>query len=285
MLQFSSASSSTPDTAKAATAAIRAALEGLPRDKVLLVAFHVTMGHDPGTALRAIRAEIPHARVVGCSCAGVIGRDGANESMRALALMAVAGEPGELTVAFRDGISDENSRAEGAALAEEVLSRAGKVQSAMFIGPGIDIAMDEIISGIESVFGADVTIFGGTASDNMKGIATYQCVDDRVYERAGFLVGFSDPTLHLETQATHGFVPAGVELEVTRATGNRVHELDGEPAWRAYTRALGLSESATPGDTIPPAQRAYASVQSSSASMGTLTSCASSRTAKPTARC
>ena len=62
----------------------------------------------------------------------------------------------------------------------------------------------------------------------------------------------SDPTLSIETQATHGFVPAGIEFEVTRATGHRVHELDGQPAWRVFTAGLGLPESATPGDTIPP---------------------------------
>jgi hypothetical protein len=252
MLRFASASSTLPDSTRAATAALDAALAELGDAPCRAVMFHVTMGHDPGRALAALRARVPDARVVGCSCAGVIGRDGANESMRALALMAIAGDPGEVTVVHADGVTGATSFAVSAELARQLVAAQPGVNAVMMIGPGIDVAMDDAVAGIESVLGPNITIFGGTASDNMKGIATYQCVDDTVYQHAAFLVGFADPTLTLETQATHGFVPAGVELEVTRATGNKVHELDGEPAWRAYTRALGLPETATPGDTIPP---------------------------------
>ncbi len=252
MLQFASGSSGTPDTAKAARAALDDALKSIDVKAIQLVMFHATMGHDQGLALRTLRAALPGVHVVGCSCAGVIGRDGANESMRALALMVIAGEPRDLTLVHRDGFTGENSRALSAEMARELMGRTGKPQAVLMILPGIDVAMDDAIAGVESVIGADVTIFGGTASDNMKGIATYQCVDDHVYQHGGFIAGFNDPTLHLETQATHGFVAAGVELEVTRSTGNRVHELDGKPAWQAYTHALGLPETATPGDTIPP---------------------------------
>jgi hypothetical protein len=252
MLFFASATSSIPDTSKAASAALREALAALDPSKVRLVVFHVTMGHDPAVALRALKAGVPTARVVGNSCAGVIGRSGANESMRALALMVVAGEPGEVTVVHRDGFDGSNSRALATELSRELREKAGSIQSAMYIGPGIDVAVDEVIAGFESVFGPDTVIFGGTASDNMKGIATYQCVDDTVYQHASYLVGFSDPTLRIDTQATHGFVAAGVEFEVTKSSGNRVHELDGKPAWTVYTAGLGLPASATPGDTIPP---------------------------------
>ena len=252
MLQFSSTTSAIPDTAKAATAAIQEALVGIDATSCQLVVFHVTMGHDCGQALRAIKAFVPHARVVGNSCAGVIGRDGANESMRALALMAVAGEPGEVTVVHRDGVFGETSRSTTTSMAQELASKTDFLQSAMYIGPGIDIDMDAVIAGFESVFGPDTVLFGGTASDNMKGIATFQCIDDTVYEHAAYLIGFSDPTLQLETQATHGFVPAGIEFEVTNASGHRIHELDGRPAWQVYTAGLGLPESSKPSDTIPP---------------------------------
>lgn len=151
-----------------------------------------------------------------------------------------------------DGFTGETSRARSTALARDLAARADGVRAAMLIAPGIDVDMDEAIAGIESVFCPEVPIFGGTASDNMKGIATYQCVNDHVYEQGAFLVGFSDPTLSLEGQATHGFVATGPEYTVPRATGHRVHEIDGQPAWQVYNAALGLPESAAPGDTIPP---------------------------------
>jgi hypothetical protein len=38
---------------------------------------------------------------------------------------------------------------------------------------------------------------------------------------------------------------------VTRSTGHVIHELNGSPAWSEYTKRLGLSASATCGDSIP----------------------------------
>lgn len=119
------------------------------------------------------------------------------------------------------------------------------------LAPGIDIANDELLAGLESVLGPKVTIFGATSSDNMRGIATFQAVDSQIFEHAAFAVGFSDPTLEVDTQATHGFVASGDPLVVTRAEGNRIIELDGRPAWSVYTARLGLPESATLADTIP----------------------------------
>lgn len=253
MLSFASGSSIVPDSSRAALAALEDALGGLEDPaSVRAVMFHLTMGHDPARALSALRARLPGVTVVGCSCAGIIGRAGANESPRALGLMVIAGPAEELHFVQTDGFHGHNSFEKSAELARDLLAVAPKVNAIMMIAPGIDVAMDDALAGVESVVGSHITIFGGTASDNMKGLTTFQCINDGVHEHAAFLIGFSDPTLHLETQATHGFVPAGVELEVTRATGNRVHELDGEPAWRAYTRALGLPETAVPGDTIPP---------------------------------
>lgn len=252
MLSFASGTSATADTGRAAIAALEDALRDLDATEVRAVMFHATMGHDPKKALDALRGRLPGVHIVGCSCAGIIGRDGANESLRALGLMAIAGPKDEIGLVRTDGFFGHNSFAKSAELARELVAAAPGVNAIMMIAPGIDVAMDDAIAGVESVVGPHVTVFGGTSSDNMKGIATWQVIDDGVYEHAAFLIGFADPTLRLETQATHGFVAAGVELEVTRATGNQVHELDGEPAWRAYTRALGLPETATPGDTIPP---------------------------------
>jgi hypothetical protein len=119
------------------------------------------------------------------------------------------------------------------------------------LASGIDIANDRVIAGLESVLGPDVTIFGATSSDQMQGVATFQAIDGRIYQHGAFAVGIWDPTLVVETAATHGFVAMGEPFVVTRAEGNRIIELDGEPAWPAYLRRLGLPSTATEADTIP----------------------------------
>jgi len=72
-----------------------------------------------------------------------------------------------------------------------------------------------------------------------------------VFEHSAWLVGFADPGLEVITGASHGFVAVGEPLVVTRAEGNRIHELNGRPAWAEYTRQLGLPPDAHCGDTIP----------------------------------
>ena len=252
MLNFTSASNGTVDTQQAIDEAIRQASAGRSAGDCRLIAFHITMGHDDSVVIPAIRRHCPGARIVGCTCAGVIGAEGANENMRALAVMMVWGEASEVGMSVSPFLDGANSREQGAKLAQDLVASHGKPGFVMFLASGIDVDCDESIAGIESVLGPDTTIFGGTSADNMKGVSSFQFVDDALHEHAAVLVGFFDPSLSVHTQASHGFVPSGVEMTVTRATGNQVHELDGEPAWTVFTRNLGLPSTAQPADTIPP---------------------------------
>ncbi len=215
-----------------------------------LILIHASLGHDYQQLIDEARTLAPSARVLGCSCCGVVGREGVSESMKDVAIMAVRGAD-ELAVAHVDGIDGRNSFEKSAELGRRLKEANPGVNMVYFLASGIDIADDQCIAGLESVLGPEVTIFGATSSDNMKGVTSYQMVDDTVYEHAAFAIGFADPTLEVVTQATHGFVAVGEPLVVTKSDGNRIIELDGRPAWTVYTERLGLEESATCGDTIP----------------------------------
>jgi hypothetical protein len=215
-----------------------------------LIVIYASMGHDYQQLIDTARELAPSARVVGNSCCGVVGREGVSESMKDVAIMAARGAE-QIAVAHVDGIYGHNSFEKAAELAAALKAANADVNMIYFLASGIDIDDDRCIAGVESVFGPEVTIFGGTSADNMKGIASYQMVDDTVYEHAAYAVGFSDPSLDVVTQATHGFVAVGEPLVVTRSEGNRIIELDGRPAWSVYTERLQLPETATCGDTIP----------------------------------
>lgn len=215
---------------------------------VLVVA--ASMGHDHQVLVDEARRMAPSARIVGSSCCGIVGSEGVSESMHDVAIMAMRGES-ELAVASVPSISGRDSFEKGAELGRALKEQLPGVSMVMFLASGIDIADDRCIGGLESVLGEEVTIFGATSSDNMKGITSYQMVDGDVYEHAAWAVGFADPTLGVITQATHGFIAVGEPMTVTRSDGNLIHELDGRPAWSEYTRRLALPESASCGDTIP----------------------------------
>jgi hypothetical protein len=249
MLEFFSASTRMVNSRRAMAECLEAAL-GEGTTDCDLVVIHASMGHDYVALIAEARALAPSARIVGSSCCGVVGKEGVSESMKDLAIMAVRGAT-DIAVASVDGIYGHNSYQMSVELAAQLKAANPGVNMVYFLASGIDIADDRCIAGIESVFGPEVTLFGATSADNMKGIASFQMVDDRVYEHAAYAVGFADPTLEVVTQATHGFVAVGEPMVVTKSEENRILQLDGRPAWGEYTRRLALPETATCGDTIP----------------------------------
>lgn len=247
MLQFFSAQTRMVNTARGVAECLESALGESPDCDLVLM--HAALGHDFKELLAATRKIVPRARVLAASCCGVVGRDGVSESPKDIALMAIKGR--EFTVASVDGIHGHNAFEKCVELGRALQAQNPAVRFIYFLASGIDIANDRCIGGLEAVFGRDVTIFGATSSDSMKGIISLQGVDGTVTEHGAFAIGFTDPTLEVDTQATHGFVAVGDPLVVTRSEGNRIHALNGMPAWTEYTRRLGLPEHSGCADSIP----------------------------------
>jgi hypothetical protein len=248
MLSFHSASTRIVNSRRGITECLEIALGDNYSDTDLII-IHASIGHNFHDLIDQTRQLAPQARVVAASCCGVVGREGVSESMKDIALMAVKGK--EFALASVDQIYGHNSYEKSLELAHQLKASGQKINMVYFLGSGIDIANDRCIAAFEEVLGPEVTIFGATSSDNMKGFISFQAVDDQVYEHGAYAVGFSDPSLTVDTQATHGFVAVGEPLIVTKSTGHIIHEFNGRPAWKEYLTRLGLPDSATCGDSIP----------------------------------
>jgi hypothetical protein len=248
MLQFYSASARIVNSTRAITDCVEAALGNNYADTNLLL-IHASIGHNFQELADQAKAMLPHARILGASGCGVVGTEGVSESMKDIAVMAVKGE--EFAVSHVDGIYGHNAYDRARELALSLQASGKPINMIYFLASGIDIDNNRCIEAFESVFGPEVTIFGATSSDNMKGFISYQIVDSTVFEHAAFAIGFADPSLLVDTQATHGFVAVGEPLVVSKSTGHIIHEFNGKPAWSEYLRRLGLFGEATCGDTIP----------------------------------
>ena len=248
MLEFRSSNTRAVNAQRAVLEAIESA-QGDDPITFDLVLINATVGHDLAALSTAVQSECPGARVLAASCAGVVGTSGPGESLHDICLMGIGGEG--MTLAHVDGLFGPTSFDKGVELGQALAAAPSPVTMMYLLASGIDIANDQLIAGIESVLGPDVVIFGATSSDQMQGVATFQCVDGETFQHSAFAVGIWDPTLEVDTQATHGFVASGEPMTVTRAEGNRIAELDGAPAWPAFLARLGLPDDATEGDTIP----------------------------------
>ncbi len=248
MLQFYSASARIVNTKRAVMECLESAM-GNDYAQSNLIVLHASIGHNFHEMIDQAKEMAPNAKIVAASCCGVVGKEGVSESMKDMALMSVKGT--EFAVAHTNDIYGHNSYEKSLEIAKSLKQQQPNINMIYFLASGIDIDNDKCIAAFEEVFGPQVTIFGATSSDNMKGFISYQAVDNQVYEHGAYAVGFADSTLSIDTQATHGFVAVGEPMEVTKSTGNIIHELNGKPAWEEYTRRLGLTAEANCGDTIP----------------------------------
>lgn len=252
MLHFTSASNAIVNSRKAIEDCLENTLAGQDPLECRLLVLHSTIAHDFEEILNRARELCPNAAIAGCTCAGIIGNEVVFETMKSLGVMAVTSDvDNEVALAYVDEIRGENSYVAGVQMARQLHAINPSIKMMHILASGMDVAADKAIEGIESVFGADVVIFGGTSSDNMKAITSFQFFNTQVLERGAVLIGYADPTISIETGVHHGNVAFGVPFEVTRSENNRIIEIEGEPAWPYLMRMLGLPVDMLPGQTIP----------------------------------
>ena len=88
MLQFYSASTSIVNSRRAITECLEIALEGEPNLNCDLIIIYSAMGHNFKELLSEARKLSPGAQIAGCTGMGVIGREGPNETLKALSRQA-----------------------------------------------------------------------------------------------------------------------------------------------------------------------------------------------------
>lgn len=248
MLEFYSASTRMANAEHAIDECVNTALDSTTAQCDLII-IHASIGHDLNKLNKAARERCPSATVVSGSCAGIVGREGVSESMKDVAIMAIKGD--EFTVGKRDHVTGLNSYAKARELGLDLQKQNPNITMLYVFASGIDISNDRIIEGLESVYSSNITIIGANTSDRMRGIVNYQALDNQVSENSLIVIGFSDPSLQVESQATHGFVAVDDAMTVTESRDNRVVTLDQKNAWQTYLEALGLPMSANTADTIP----------------------------------
>lgn len=248
MLEFYSSITRSINTKRGVTECLESAMGNNYSEADLLI-LHAAIGHDFKELVDQAKSMVPNAKIVAASCCGVVGREGVSESMKDIALMAVKGK--EFALANTDQMFGYNSYEKCLEMANSLQEQQKGINMIYFLGSGIDIDNDLCIQAFEAVFGPEITIFGATSSDNMKGFVSYQAVGDVVTEHGAYAIGFCDPTLKIDTQATHGFVAIGEPLVVTKSNGHIIEEFNGKPAWEEYLNRLGLPANSTCGDSIP----------------------------------
>lgn len=95
-----------------------------------------------------------------------------------------------------------------------------------------------ILRGLQSSFKLPIPVAGGAAGDAGRFIKTWQFHGRKLLSDSLVAIGFSGE-FSVGTGVRSGWLPVGLGKKVTRAQGNVVYELDGQPALQVYRRFLG----------------------------------------------
>lgn len=240
MISFASASVRIANSQRAVDECVDIAFAQGVRDDCRAVIFNAAMGHKLDKVAEALQAHLPQATILGTSCGGIVGREGAGEAMSNIAMMTFSGPPEEMACSVVDEICSENAYEKALALAKDLQEKLPDVRIIYLLCPGLDINCTRVLQAFEEVYGQDVVIFGGTSADNYRALVTYQYIGDKLTEHGAFALGIADKTLKVATRASHGFTPYGDPMVVTKAEKNEIVALDGMPSWAAYANRLSL---------------------------------------------
>lgn len=170
--------------------------------------------------------------VIGCTSSGEISSEGL--SVDSAVLGGLASDRIDFQIASVQGLG-ENSEAAGRKLAESFSSPPKYLQ---IFSDGLTGNGCAILKGISSVLGDDIPVCGATAGDNNNFRKTLQFGMGQVYTDALCGIAFYGD-FRFGTGVRSGWTPIGLAKKVTKARGNVVYELNGEPALNVYERFLG----------------------------------------------
>jgi hypothetical protein len=155
--------------------------------------------------------------------------------------MAIDAGPVSLTYGMWDGLG-QDSYAVGRKISSHLLkSPPGEpVMLLCLYDPLTGVNVDQLLRGLESV--QPIPIVGGAASQPWGQILeTRQYCEREIAQDAAVCVLISGD-VRTEFGVSHGAVPLGVEMTITKATGHVVSEIDGRPAYGVWKELVGAGE-------------------------------------------
>lgn len=207
-------------------------------------------GDESVMPLAALDAAFPRSVVVGCSTAGEIAGDQVSDGTLSVAIARF--EHTHLRHAEATVRDAETSRTAGQILAEKLAPDcAGEPLRAVFLlADGLSVNGTLLTSGLAAALPDGVVITGGLAADGSRFRRTWLAQAGRQQPNIVSAVGFYGDRIRVGHGCSAGWSDFGPERRITRAEGNVLYELDGQPALALYKTYLGDLASGLPGTAL-----------------------------------
>lgn len=177
----------------------------------------------------------PDARRVGVSTAGEIHADGVSDN--SLVVTAIRFDKILFKIAETDITGMEDSSAAGARLAEQLVGP--DLKAVVLLSQGVNVNGSDVIAGATRILGKGIPLTGGLAGDNGAFTQTWTLLDEKVSDRKMLALGFYGDAVKFAHGSFGGWQSFGPARQATRAVGNVLYSLDGQPALDIYKNYLG----------------------------------------------
>ncbi len=218
---------------EAAIESIRGALKTSGEPVITLL--FTTEGYDQKRILSVILKEIGNSKLVGACGGGVITPGGVLQ--KGIGVCTISGKGIHTITAIQKNI-DVNSYNKGMEAGKSLLKGNARKGNVFLFPDGFTPNISEMIRGLYNVMGPEFQYFGGGTGDNLRFIKTYQFTEKGIASNslsATLIWG----RISIQAGIEHGWQPEGYPMLITKAGGKRVYELDGKPAFDAYSKRLG----------------------------------------------
>lgn len=189
-----------------------------------------------------LRALFPGAVLAGCSTAGEI--LGVRVYDDTVVATAVSFKTSRVRAACLDVPDIESSLAVGQQLGKQL--GADQLAHVLVFSDGLGVNGSALAAGLRTVLPADVAVTGGLAGDGTHFTRTLVVGDAAPRSGCVMAVGLYGAHLRVGHGSLGGWEDFGMDRRITRATGNVLYELDGEPALALYRRYLGPQADGLP---------------------------------------
>ncbi len=222
---------------KAGKMAINSACDQIGKKPNLIMVFS-SFNLDAHKVLEGILESMKDVPLIGCTSPKEIGPVTSQEDT-----VVVVAISSDLEIRVGTGKNfKQHAREAGKELAHNLMAglKENPKGNLIILPDGVGGNGTEMVKGIYSIFGPDVSIIGGAAGDNYTFLKTYQFINGDIITDSipGALILSESSIMGIGIK--HGFFPSGVPMVVTMSEGNKIYELDGEPAFDIYLSYFGL---------------------------------------------
>ena len=182
-----------------------------------------------------LRALHPKARIVACSSGGQILDAGVHDVDLLCTGVRLARSHLELASVRRDEGADCLAR--GRLLGERL--RPEGLRHVFVLTEGLAVNGSQLAQGLGQSLPSGVRVTGGLAGDGERFADAAVFLDGHDPDYGAVAIGFYGDALRIGHGCAGGWEAFGIDRRITRAEGNELLELDGEPALDVYRRYLG----------------------------------------------